>query len=682
MTKTAFVNQQWRMWGMWEPKMFLQRRGDGAVMDVDALWDECHSDKMIERMKTLGINLCHIHFHKGYGLEHERESIAEAANFAGRLHLHGIRVGTYIGCTFFTETFRHPRLDEMLTQNGHSGWSGSQYFRKHWCYNSPVSQEYFKEVIRIAIEEVDADVLHFDHSWSFVQDRLCHCKYCVEGFHRYLCEGNPELVGIAGYERAGLIEPPPPGNGAYLATVKEMREPGAMGWLLYHADAGVEAMRSLVEHARNLKPDVGIFFNPACFCGITPFAYASNDFEKLALADMAGVEDSLENPVGVTEDGMPVSRFRAYKAGLRTRCRIMCYTVEHGRRNTLLMAEAAAFSYASLGCLGMVQQKNHLLTEPADEKMLRYLVDCEHLFVDREPWHHVAVLRHHRSEILNPFPCALSPYVVEQMLFERHIPFAIIHQGELRKDILSREFDILILPDCKCLSDVELMEIERFVENGGRLLSIGMTATATPNNQFRPAWGLGKIFNRQLLSNPCEVIYEEIAASQTAMRADVKKNGRLDASFGNGRAIHLPPLKFHQPAKDEVHTWFGYPWFYHPYWRSPSDVQEFDSAMSELVGDRWRVRTNAPRHVGMEFFRIENGFRVFLINYSPNVTKPFKLAIRTGSARRTGKVFWESPELSTEILWHEEEGAIVMEMPQLNMLGILTLNEDNTGFKT
>lgn len=42
MKKTALINQQWRMWGMWEPKMFLQRRGDGAVMDVDVLWDECH----------------------------------------------------------------------------------------------------------------------------------------------------------------------------------------------------------------------------------------------------------------------------------------------------------------------------------------------------------------------------------------------------------------------------------------------------------------------------------------------------------------------------------------------------------------------------------------------------------------------------------------------------------------
>ncbi|MFA6290767.1 MAG: hypothetical protein WC637_03240, partial [Victivallales bacterium] len=384
MAKTAFISQQWRMWGMWEPKMFLQRRGDGAVMDVDALWDESHSDKVIERMKTLGINLCHIHFHKGYGLEHERESIAEARDFAGRLHGNGIRVGAYIGSTFFTETFRHPRSAEMMMHNGHSGWSAAQYFRKHWCYNSPVSQEYFREVIRVAIEEVGADVIHFDMSWSFVQDRLCHCSHCADGFHRFLRELNPELVKIAGYDHAGMIDPPPPGNGAYLATVKEMREPGAMAWLLYHADAGVEAMKSLVGHARELKPDVGIFFNPACFCGITPFAYASDDFKKLALADMAAVEDSLENPVGVTEDGMPVSRFRAYKAGMRTRCRIMYYTVEHGKRNPLLMAEAAAFSYASLGCLGMIQQKNHLFTEPEDETMLRYLIQREELFLDRK----------------------------------------------------------------------------------------------------------------------------------------------------------------------------------------------------------------------------------------------------------------------------------------------------------
>lgn len=675
MTKTAFVNQQWRMWGMWEPKMFLQRRGDGAVMDVDALWDECHSDKVIERMKTLGINLCHIHFHKGYGLEHERESIAEAANFAGRLHLHGIRVGTYIGCTFFTETFRHPQLDEMLMQNGHSGWSGAQYFRKHWCYNSPASQEYFREVIRIAIEEVGADVLHFDQSWSFVHDRLCHCRHCVDGFHRYLQEKNPELVKIAGYGSAELIDPPPPGNGVHLASVKEMREPGAMGWLLYHAEAGLESMRSLVKYAKSIKPDVGIFFNPACFCGITSFAYAANDFKKLTLADMAGVEDSLENPVGVADDGMPVSRFRAYKAGLRAHCRIMCYTVEQGRRNPLLMAEAAAFSYASLGCLGMVQQKNHLFTEPADERMLRYLVGREHLFVDREPWHHVAVLRHHRSEILNPFPSGLSPYVVEQMLFERHIPFAIIGQDDLYGDVLNGEFDVLILPDCKCLSDGELSEIGRFVENGGRLLAIGMTATATPNNQFRPAWGLGNIFKGLSFPGVRENSYEETAASQSAAHTCANGNGRLDVSCGYGRAIYLTPLQFYQPSKEEVHTWLGYPWFYHPYWRSPSNVAEFDSALSELIGDRWRVRTSAPRHVGMEFFKIGNGFRIFLVNYSPIPAEPFKLAVKTGSASSLSKVLWESPEELTEPVWHKEDGGIALETPQLNILGILTLFE-------
>lgn len=677
MNKERFWHeQQWRMAGMWEPKMFLLRRGDSALCDIEEMWRETHSDEYIARLKSLGINLCHIHFHKGYGLEHERESIAEAQAFAERLHANGIRVGVYIGCTFFFETFSPPQYDKMIMQNSHTGWSGAQYFRQHWCHNSPHAREYFQEVIRVAIEEVEADVLHFDTSWSAHHHLLCHCEYCIEGFGKYLREECPELVSAAGYDRPELLSPPPAGNNAFLATLNEMREPGAMAWLMYHTHAGVEAMRFFVDYARGMKPEVAILFNGATLCGITPFARADDALRKVRIADCSCFEDSLENPPGMTNDGMPISRFRPYKAGLRAKCRMIPYTSKTKYNNRLMMAESAAFNYCTLACLAMVQQKNRPLPTGADEETLRWLVEHEELFLGRTPWHHVAVLRHQMSEQLNPFPCGLTPYVVEQILFERHVPFATIGRDELNAHALAEEFNLLILPDCKCLSDQELAELSCYVKNGGRLLSIGNTSTAAPLNQFRGTWGLGEIFAHAAKPEQSVVAYEEIAESTATVRHGDEHSGtRIEAAFGKGLAVHIPALKFHLPDKDETHSWSGYDWYYHPYWRMPKNADVFHAAFDDLLGENWRLRTTLPRHVGVECFTIADGFRLCFVNYAdPRPAPESKIAVRlSATCPDISTTLWHTFEGESRLEWETTGRNIEFSLPSFDALAVLSI---------
>ncbi len=76
------------------------------------------------------------------------------------------------------------------------------------------------------------------------------------------------------------------------------------------------------------------------------------------------------------------------------------------------------------------------------------------------------------------------------MLFEHHVCFTLIGADELECRRLSREFDLLVLPDSKCLSDGQITQLEKFVSGGGNLLAVGNTATATPLNQYRGLWGL------------------------------------------------------------------------------------------------------------------------------------------------------------------------------------------------
>ncbi|MDD5704755.1 MAG: hypothetical protein PHR35_02440 [Kiritimatiellae bacterium] len=629
-------------------------------------------------MKALGVNSVHIHFHKGYGLDFEKTSIEEATTWARRLHDNGIRVGVYIGCSFFTETFKHPDYARMITTQT-PGWSSEQYFRQFVCFNSPYTFKYFKEVIRIAIERVKADILHFDNAFvSGYHDTLCHCSFCQEGFQKYLAEAIPEIAEIAGYDDPRLISPPPANRGAALSGVREMKEPGSIAWALYHAWSGCRNLKSYADYARSLKKDVMIFYNGANFCGITPFSRPDDEFAKMYLADITCIEDDNENPVGVTPDGMPVSRFRPYKVGNRTRTHVCYYMSERGRNNRLRLAEAAAFNYSSLGIVEASMQWNRLLTDKADVAYLNTLVKNERLFLERQPWHKAAVLRHNRSALLNPFPCALTPYVVEQMLFERHIPFAIVSERELAARSLGTEFHLLILPDAKCLDDRELDAIRSFVRRGGNLLTIGSSATATPFNKYKRDWGFEEIF--RLGINPGEkyVDYEETAVSAFAAAARSRHTADIQcAAYGRGRAIYLPGLDFDLPDKTGLVRQSGFDWYYHPYWRKPRNADVFLRAVDELTGDHWQLRTDLPRRVGVETYRVRNGYRLYFVNFgNPDPVAASRLSVR-----------WDAPSgRNVKAVWHvmggDDQKLKVIEddartgqltLPAFDLLGVLSL---------
>ncbi len=672
--KFPFFRKQWRILGNWEPKMFLQRRGDGSFCDLDAMWRDIHSDQAIQRMKKIGINLSHIHFHKGYGLEHEKESIAEARAWAKRLHDNGIAVGVYIGSTFFYEAFRHPDYEKMITQNGVVGWNGSQYFRKGWCYNSSEAFEYFKEVIRVAIRNVGADVLHFDNSFGGVYDLLCHCGNCISGFRRFVRDEIPDIVKAAGYDRPELLLPPPIGNREHYASLSELREPGAIAWALYHAESGTRAFRRFADFARSLRHDIAILFNGGDLCGITPLAFANHEMEKMAIADITCVEDSLENPVGVTADGMPVSRFRAYKAGARTKTRICYYTTDEKLDNRLMLAEAAVFNYRSLGFVETAMQANHKVRDE-DEPLLRYLVERESLFVEREPWNNIAVLRHHESQILNPFPSGLSPYVVEQMLFEDHAAFTIIGEKEIDLTLLAGQFELVILPDSKCLSEKEISVLEDYVQQGGRLLSIGTTATATSLNQYRPTWGFGRIFKHPELPTASISSYEEVATNIATLKSN-SSGLTLNAIYGKGQAIHIPDLAFRLPDKSKLNRFSGYDWYYHPYWKAPANAELFREAVQSLISDKLRVRTYLPRHVGMETYTIANGYRIQLVNYHhPEPTAACKLTLKIPETVLSSvQATWETPEGTCKLSRRmTPEGDMELDLPSFALLATLSV---------
>jgi hypothetical protein len=109
-----------------------------------------------------------IHFYKGFGLAAEREHIEDAKQLARLCHRDGIKVGVYVGSTVMYETFllEKPEAQEWFVPDylGKPVIYGHQTFRKRVYFMHPGYREYIKRVLKIAVEEVKADLIHFDNT--------------------------------------------------------------------------------------------------------------------------------------------------------------------------------------------------------------------------------------------------------------------------------------------------------------------------------------------------------------------------------------------------------------------------------------------------------------------------------------------------------------------------------------
>ncbi len=208
------------MAGDWEPLLFRVRR-DGApgytpTPEQLAAYRREHSPEMIARLKALGVNFVMIHCYKGAGINAERQSMADAAEFAGRCRTAGLHVGVYVTSgTMLWELFYKEKPEAkdwaVLTADGKPityPW-GRGEFRYFWNRNHPDAEAYHQKIVRYAVEEIHADLLHFDNYGIGPGWDACS----VDRFRRYLRETfTPPQRTVMGAADLDHILPPKPGT--------------------------------------------------------------------------------------------------------------------------------------------------------------------------------------------------------------------------------------------------------------------------------------------------------------------------------------------------------------------------------------------------------------------------------------------------------------------------------------
>ena len=95
-----------------------------------------------------------------------------------------------------------------------------------------------------------------------------------------------------------------------------------------------------------------------------------------------------------------------------------------------------------------------------------------------------------KAGVVGNFLDAFSGYY--EALFRAHVPFDVIDEKVLEGDL--KRYELVILPNCACLSEAEAKHVADFVQNGGNLVATFDTSLYTEFGQRRDDFLLADVF--------------------------------------------------------------------------------------------------------------------------------------------------------------------------------------------
>jgi hypothetical protein len=455
------------MAGSWEPLLFRTRR-DGqkdyeATVEQRAAYLREHSPEMVAELKELGVNFIMMHCYKGAGLTAERESMADAVRFAKLCHDAGLYVGVYNNSgTFLWEPLfkEFPEAKDwiLLNDNGKPRTYGSATYRYYWNRNHPDAQAFHKKVISFAINEIRADLLHFDNYIAGPG----HDVNSVQRFRQYLLDTfAPEQIKELGIDDVDTVEPPmtgPPDNLLRRA------------WLDFSCQSLADSYHEMSRYARTLHNDILVECNPG---GPGSRIEPPVDHGRLLQGGEAFWDEGMQPGY---HSGQLYTRIRTYKVARCMNNMAFTYTT-----TPLDMAESMAFNRDCLGCVcwfeyGKIVAKPGSTnpTSPALGPFIRFFHTRRDLLRESRVVADVAVLRSFPSQVFADSRYSKLTYDVEQALIDNRICFQIIYNQHL--DDL-KPYRVLILAGCVAISDEHIKQIENYLRSGGRLCIIGQVGT-------------------------------------------------------------------------------------------------------------------------------------------------------------------------------------------------------------
>ena len=263
--------------------------------------------------------------------------------------------------------------------------------------------------------------------------------------------------------------------------------------------------------------------------------------------------------------GNLLAEFRSYKISHSTALSIIDGHADNGNLLGMAMNRQLDTPHGFVPRIGQ-----HMLTFGPLGHFLREHQDD--LYGQRPIIADVAVLRSFPSMAYNSGNWSGGPFLCEQALWDRHVPFGIIFDGNLA-DLSA--YRAVLLANQDALSDEAVARLRAFVESGGGLVATDRTGRLDDWRRERATSALRESFG---------------------LSGDKPQRRRL----GRGRVAYVPaivPVLAVSESESAAHTGRSR----HDDAVAPRNWRQIEAALRWAVGGAWSFVARAPRGVGIEY---------------------------------------------------------------------------------
>ncbi len=651
--KPSWINREPLVFvGNWDAEfLFSHRRGGDPVWQVDD-YNKQHQEETIIKLKEMGVTMAVIHFYKGFGLEAEKEHMDDAKKLAALCKKHGLRVGVYIGSTIGYETFllEKPEAEEWFVPDYLGApvrYPGTQTFRKRVYFMHPGYIEYTKRVLRIAIEDLKVDLIHFDNTGYRGQPAIFHHPMAVEDLRTYLKNKyTPEILKKRfGFSDVRYVEPP-----KYDQPLSKIDDPMFQEWTDFRCQQLADFYGIMERYIRGLNPEVAVENNPEGLTGNNNYwVYGVDHPRLLPHTDFFWSEEG--NEATVNDNGVLISKIRSYKMASILNNRVFTYT----SASKLLIAESMAYN-RQIGMVGGL-----LAGDQLPEGQRSYIEFFHKNFSYFREIHNVAdvaVLHSFATMAYNNDRPYQSTYLFHQVLIQNKIPFDIIFDENL-KDL--SKYKVLVLADQECLSDEKLDLIRDFVNQGGGLVATEHTSLYTEWRQRKREFGLNDLFK---ITSP---EWHGTNSLEDILDIPVKKS-----EVGKGRVVYIPEVQPSVPKPSTVNMTSRY-------WKLPINSKDLLESVKWASGNNLSLIIEAPLTVTMELNQKvdKSALILHLLNYDymKSSVRNIKVDVQVPEGKKVSQVTVMTPDgLDDEVLQFKENGKrVAFTVPQLSVYDLVVL---------
>jgi len=674
------------MVGNWDSAPIFRNRKGGVPTWFHEEYTRAHTEEAVTKLKEMGVTMAIIHFYKGFGLEAEKEQLEDARKLASLCKKHGLKVGVYVGSTVGFETLllERPDAKEWIVPDFMGRpvlWGWKQPFRRRVYFMHPGYIEYMKKVLRIAIEDLKADLIHFDNTSERAEGPIFFHPMAKDDFRSYLRENFSAeyLKSRLGFSEVKYVEPPFYVSPAW-AKLSTIDNPLVQMWTDFRCRQLTNFYAEMRKFIRALNPETAVENNP-CFglSGWNTIWMMGMDYPRLlAHTDIIWTEEG--NEAGYTEDGILISKIRTYKMASTLKNKIFTYTGD----SKLQMAEAMAYNRQCIGMVGgmlagyELSEKRELIgfdnpyswgayTESIEQmrdkaQYIRFFHKNFDYYRDIDNIAEAAVLHSYSTMAFNNDRPYQSIYLFEQALIQAKVPFDIIFDDNLKN--LSK-YKVLILADVECLSDEKMDLIRDFVNKGGGLVATEHTSLYTEWRRRRKNFGLRDLFKTDAprWGGTITKRYPELLLDIPVVR------NRL----AEGRVVYIPkviPAVDKPPAELMTST----------YWKLPLNRAELIESVKWAAGGELLLDIDAPQAIAIEITQKndQSCIMLHLLNYNSlrnqNIEN-IRVSLRLPADRKADGIKVLSPDSDSveAIDFNNEDKNVSFTIPKLQTYNVAVI---------